>query len=131
MEQRIRVIVAVALLAPLWVSLSPSIAAQDTHVRIRTKHGTVEGISLDAGVHSFRGIPYAAPPVRELRWKPPQAVVGWQGVRERKRVVAARGGHRTARVSEGPWVTAGRSSPWIIGSIKGHQQGQPRIDHVE
>lgn len=33
-------------------------------------------------VRIYRGIPYAAPPVGELRWKPPQPVVPWQGIRE-------------------------------------------------
>lgn len=33
-------------------------------------------------VWTYRGIPYAAPPVGDLRWKPPQPVVPWEGVRE-------------------------------------------------
>ncbi len=33
-------------------------------------------------VYIYRGIPYAAPPVGELRWKPPQAVTPWSGIRE-------------------------------------------------
>jgi len=39
--------------------------------------------AIDAGrVCSFKGIPYAAPPIGDLRWKPPQAVVPWRGVRD-------------------------------------------------
>ena len=34
------------------------------------------------GVHVYKGIPYAAPPVGDLRWRPPQAVQPWQGVRD-------------------------------------------------
>ncbi len=34
------------------------------------------------GVFAFKGIPYAAPPVGDLRWKPPQATAHWQGVRD-------------------------------------------------
>ncbi len=33
-------------------------------------------------IHVFRGIPYAAPPIGDLRWKPPQPVTPWSGVRE-------------------------------------------------
>lgn len=43
--------------------------------------GAVAGVRLgDSNVAAFKGIPYAAPPVGELRWKPPQAVVPWEGV---------------------------------------------------
>ena len=38
--------------------------------------GKIEGIELDNSV-VYRGIPYAAPPVGELRWKAPQPVVPW------------------------------------------------------
>ena len=47
-----------------------------------TPQGKVEGkMSLDGQVREFLGIPYAAPPVGPLRWKPPQAPLKWRGVR--------------------------------------------------
>jgi para-nitrobenzyl esterase len=44
--------------------------------------GQVQGVKADIkGVYVFRGIPYAAPPIKALRWKAPQPVVPWQGVK--------------------------------------------------
>lgn len=43
--------------------------------------GQVQGVKADInGVYVYRGIPYAAPPIKNLRWKAPQPVVKWQGV---------------------------------------------------
>ncbi len=49
--------------------------------RAQTTNGAVQGLTLASGVRTFRGIPYAAPPVPDLRWRPPQPVQGWRGVR--------------------------------------------------
>jgi len=50
---------------------------------VRTKAGKVEGFaSADGKVQIFEGIPYAAPPVGALRWKEPQPVASWKGVRK-------------------------------------------------
>jgi para-nitrobenzyl esterase len=48
---------------------------------VDTRSGKVQGIDQD-GVHVFRGIPYAAPPVGRLRWKPPQRETAWDDVRD-------------------------------------------------
>ncbi|MEM9646358.1 MAG: carboxylesterase/lipase family protein [Planctomycetota bacterium] len=46
---------------------------------VETKSGDVEGVSAkDDSVTVFRGIPYAAPPVGDLRWRPPQPVSKWE-----------------------------------------------------
>ncbi|MDO5443949.1 MAG: carboxylesterase family protein, partial [Bacteroidia bacterium] len=43
--------------------------------------GQVQGVKADLeGVYVYRGIPYAAPPIGDLRWKAPQPVVAWEGV---------------------------------------------------
>jgi para-nitrobenzyl esterase len=52
---------------------------------IQTDLGYVSGLTIgEAGkeVHVYRGIPYAAPPVGDLRWRPPQPAAPWQGVRK-------------------------------------------------
>ena len=43
------------------------------------KNGRVQGIS-DHGMFIYRNIPYAAPPVGEWRWRPPQTVKNWEGI---------------------------------------------------
>lgn len=49
---------------------------------VRIKNGFLEGNGSRSGVRTFKGIPYAAPPVGELRWQPPQPVSDWPGVRQ-------------------------------------------------
>lgn len=70
-----KIVIAVVLcLAFAWASYS---SAQDI-VSIDT--GRIQG-STEAGVMSFKGIPFAAPPVGKLRWRPPQPAAKWKGVR--------------------------------------------------
>lgn len=51
---------------------------------VDTASGKVRGLILgeDEDVACFKGIPYAAPPVGDLRWKEPQPVAAWSGTRE-------------------------------------------------
>ncbi|WP_031529958.1 carboxylesterase/lipase family protein [Dyadobacter crusticola] len=70
------------------------LAAQMMHVAVaqtknatappqaKTANGTVEGVLEASGVRAFKGIPFAAPPVGEFRWREPQPVKNWQGVRK-------------------------------------------------
>jgi para-nitrobenzyl esterase len=48
---------------------------------VDTRSGKVQGID-HGGIHVFRGIPYAAPPVGKLRWKQPQRETAWDDVRD-------------------------------------------------
>jgi para-nitrobenzyl esterase len=53
--------------------------------RVKTANGEVEGAAPKSnGVRAFRGIPFAAPPVGELRFAAPQPVKNWSGVRDAK-----------------------------------------------
>ncbi|HWB24899.1 MAG TPA: carboxylesterase family protein [Chitinophagaceae bacterium] len=50
---------------------------------VKTENGLVSGIpGTDKSVMVFKGIPYAAPPVGDLRWKEPQPVKNWKGIRK-------------------------------------------------
>jgi para-nitrobenzyl esterase len=54
-------------------------------VQLKIDTGLIKGMELDVDggkVDVYRGMPYAAPPVGEMRWKPPQPPASWQGVRD-------------------------------------------------
>jgi para-nitrobenzyl esterase len=51
------------------------------HPLVRVDGGELQGI-VDDGVASFKGIPFAAPPIADLRWRPPQPAAKWTGVRQ-------------------------------------------------
>ena len=69
--------IARLLLATLLVgSFSPATAQV-----VRTTDGPVTGTSLAGGVKAWLGIPFAAPPVGDLRWTPPRPPEGWTTVR--------------------------------------------------
>src|SRR5262245_10039592 len=54
--------------------------AQD---RVKIKDGMIEGTTdKSSGIRTFKGIPFAEPPVGDLRWKPPQPVKKWASVRK-------------------------------------------------
>jgi para-nitrobenzyl esterase len=51
------------------------------NLTVKIANGTLEGIS-HSGIRIFKGIPYAQPPVGDLRWKEPQPVKNWEGIRK-------------------------------------------------
>jgi para-nitrobenzyl esterase len=54
--------------------------AQQTTTVVRVDSGQLQG-AMEDGVVSYKGIPFAAPPAGDLRWRPPQPVAPWTGVR--------------------------------------------------
>src|SRR5580692_5190076 len=56
-------------------------ASGGTSPIVRIDGGLVRGASA-TGVDSFLGLPYAAPPMGNLRWRPPQPASSWTGVRD-------------------------------------------------
>lgn len=55
----------------------------DVTLQVNTQYGILEGFEED-GVKKFLGVPFAQAPVGELRWKAPQPLQPWEGVREAK-----------------------------------------------
>ena len=77
----------------LFIQMTEYISAQNSlqtssPTIIKTQNGIVEGTIEKSGVYSFKGIPFAAPPVGNLRWKEPQPVNNWQGIRQAKQFAA-------------------------------------------
>jgi len=73
-------IVTKAVSAITFAALAFSAAS---FAQVRTASGAVAGTtSSDGKVQIFKGIPFAAPPVGPLRWKEPQPVAAWEGVRQ-------------------------------------------------
>ena len=57
-----------------------SCSTQDP-TRVKVEGGTVQG-TIENNLRVFKGIPFAAPPVGDLRWKAPQPVEKWEGVKQ-------------------------------------------------
>ncbi|MBR9980298.1 MAG: carboxylesterase family protein, partial [Desulfatitalea sp.] len=70
-------------------TLKPAVEARDQLVAslsdrivVETTHGALRGYGPNANTWQWLGIPYAQPPVGDLRWRPPQPLAPWTGVRE-------------------------------------------------
>jgi para-nitrobenzyl esterase len=71
-------------LSLIAVSMAVLCAAQPVSAQsmvVTLEGGSVQGVAT-AEVISWKGVPYAAPPVGDLRWRNPQPVNPWQGVRD-------------------------------------------------
>jgi para-nitrobenzyl esterase len=77
-----RLFVLPVLTVVLSAGALPAKADAASNPRVTTANGVLEGRLGDGGVRAFKGIPFAAPPVGALRWREPQPVAAWQGVRQ-------------------------------------------------
>jgi len=71
------------ILTTFVITMALAAHAASTDLRVKLDTGTVEGKQASA-IRTFLGIPYAAPPVGDLRWKPPAPAAKWTGVRAAK-----------------------------------------------
>ena len=65
--------------ASLFIAIL-SIGQNSNAPQAKTKYGIVEGVKEASGILAFKGVPFAAPPVGENRWKAPQPLKNWNGV---------------------------------------------------
>jgi para-nitrobenzyl esterase len=71
-------------LTRFFCALFPLVAFAGQDV-VKTGSGALEGTGPQAsGVREFKGIPFAQPPIGSLRWRAPQSVAAWNGVRQAK-----------------------------------------------
>jgi para-nitrobenzyl esterase len=81
MSSGVRTALVGLLLVAGFFFAPPTLAtAQQAAPVVATKNGRVDGRTSVSGVEAYLGIPYAAPPVRELRWREPQPAAAWEGV---------------------------------------------------
>ncbi|NQV32282.1 MAG: carboxylesterase family protein [Phycisphaeraceae bacterium] len=68
---------------PICILLLLTSCAFAASVPVQTESGLMRGVQAerDAAITVYKGVPYAAPPVGQLRWKAPQSVKPWQGVK--------------------------------------------------
>lgn len=71
-------VVQLAISIPLGIANAQS----GKTIQARVTNGLLEGSRASSGVISFKGVPFAKPPVGELRWKAPQPAENWQGVKK-------------------------------------------------
>ncbi len=79
----------------LVAALSLATSALADPVRVETTAGLLVGDQRADGSQAFLGVPFASPPVGDLRWKPPQGVAAWSG--ERPALASGRACLQTSR----------------------------------
>ncbi len=73
-------IIGVALSLSHWSVAQKDLSAAQP--RAQVTNGTLEGITNANDIREFKGVPFAAPPVGDLRWREPQPAKNWTGVRK-------------------------------------------------
>jgi para-nitrobenzyl esterase len=87
------------VVASMMFAVEHSIAQQPAPIKV--EEGLLQG-SSEGGLTVYRGIPFAAPPVGDLRWRAPQPAAKWEGVREATKFAPApmQGGNSPSGKSE-------------------------------
>lgn len=74
------------IVIPSFLIAQQSVNQNAFPVQITTANGIIEGeFDIKTNIQSFKGIPFAQPPVGNLRWKEPQPVLNWTGIKQTKK----------------------------------------------
>ncbi len=73
--------IASILIPALFMLCSGNISGTQPLNKVGVEGGTISGYKIGK-VTVFKGVPFAAPPVGDLRWRPPQPVKGWKGIKK-------------------------------------------------
>ena len=98
----------------LMAILLCSTASARNNPQVGTREGIVEGL-YESGISIFKGIPFAAPPVGQLRWKAPQPAAHWAGAGLRRHELRHQEGERRLPLPE--YMDAGKD---LSGKTPGH-----------
>lgn len=106
MKSQLRISYFLMAIAIVFITSLASFAKQPQILDrvIKTQSGSVKGITNESGsVVMFKGIPYAAPPVGNLRWREPQPAKSWDGTRDASKFGAS--AMQTKALSRDPWTS--------------------------
>ena len=110
-------------------------APSQTPPVVRVDSGELQGV-VDDGVASYKGIPFAAPPVGDLRWRPPQPAAPWTGVRQAAEFGAdcmqgRFGPPPAARCASGAGAVGRLSVPERLAPRERHARGEAARDGLD
>jgi len=83
MAKTIKTLATLAISSLAFFSACTQKQAKEVTLQVETKYGILEGVE-EGGVKKFLGVPFAQAPVGDLRWKAPQPLQPWDGVRPAK-----------------------------------------------
>ncbi|GAB3149882.1 carboxylesterase family protein [Micromonospora sonneratiae] len=115
-----RILTTIVTVAALLAMPAPASAKPAEPGKVRTDAGWISG-TVRGDHRLYQGIPYAAAPVGELRWRSPQPVEPWTGIRD-----ATRPGNRCAQTADSWGLPASDSEDCLYLNVTAPRGASPR-----